>query len=99
MKITEPVEVSKLVRADSEEARDGFREYDEIGEGWDYFVPMDDNSSHLYIRRNIQDGRSIFIEPDRILVFNIKYNIAGIIKADTTVEPVELTVKVERKNV
>ncbi len=86
----------KLVRADSEEAKEGFRSLAE-DEAYAYLVPMDDNSAHLYIRRRIGEGGSIFITPDNILVFNLKYNIAGLVKADEMVEPVNLTVSVGEK--
>ncbi len=85
-----------LVRADSGEARKGFRSFDDE-ESYDYFVPMDDNSAHLYIRKRIKEGESIFITPDNILVFNLRYNIAGLVKADEMVEPVNLTVNVGEK--
>ncbi len=82
-----------LVRADSEEAKEGFRAFGD-DESYTYFVPMDDNSSHLYIRKK---SGSIFITPDNILVFNLRYNIAGLVKADEMVEPVNLTVNVGEK--
>ncbi len=97
MKITRFVEKSNVVRADSPEAMSGFRKWCEISNEWDHFVPMDDNSPNLYIRRTIQEGRSIFIEPNYVLVFNLQFNCAALVKADEMVEPVDLTVNVERK--
>ncbi len=94
MKVIEPIEKSNLVRADSEEAKNGFRKWHEIDEEWDYFVPMSDNSTNLYIRRTIQEGRSIFIAPDHVLVFNVQNDSAGLVKADAMVEPVTFEVNV-----
>ena len=95
MRVIEPDDQSKSVRADSVEAKSGFKSYDEYAEEWDYFVPMKDNPNTLYIRRKLQDNQSIFITPNYVLVFNVMYNCAGIVKADKMVEPVNLTVNVE----
>ena len=97
MKVIEPNETSKEVRADSPEAKNGFRTYDDLEEEYDYFVPMNSNSMNLSIRRTVRGERSIFIEPEHILVFNIQFNCAGIIKADKMVEPVDFTVNVGRE--
>lgn len=95
MKVIEPTKQVDLVRADSKEAKNGFRylDYDDIT--YSYFVPMDDNSACLYIRQQIQEGQSIFISPEYVLVFNVQHNTAGIVKADEMVEPVELEVIVK----
>ncbi len=85
-----------LVRADSEEAREGFRTLEE-DESSGYFVSMNDNSSYLCISKRIKEGESIFIAPDYILVFNLQYNVAGLVKADEMVEPVNLTVNIGEK--
>ena len=83
-----------LVRADSEEAREGFRTFNE-DEFSGHFVPMDGNSSHLSIKRKVLSAsKPVIIGPGYVLVFNLDYNIAGIIKADEMVEPVNLTVNV-----
>lgn len=95
MRVNKPTEVSNLVRADSKKASNGFR-YVFLG-GDEYAVPVKDNPSVLYIRRAIKEEQSIFIEPDYVLVFNIKNNCMGIIKAGQMVEPVDLTVNVEGK--
>ena len=98
MNIVEPVKKIDLVRADSYEASKGFRYQDEGDDYYDYFVPMSPNSGHLYIRRSIREGQSIFIDPQYILVFNIKHNSAGIVKANRMVEPVGFTVQAEERN-
>ena len=86
-----------LVRADSEEAREGFRTLEE-DESYDYFVPMDDNRIHLQVRRKVTPPQKlVYVEPDYTLVFNLRYNIAGLVKADEMVEPVNLTVNVGEK--
>ncbi len=86
-----------LVRADSEEAKEGFRTPEE-DESYVYFVLMDDNSSHLWIRRRGRGTKmSAYIEPDYVLVFNLRSNTAGLVKADEMVEPVNLTVNVGEK--
>ncbi|KKK88616.1 hypothetical protein LCGC14_2741380 [marine sediment metagenome] len=97
MRIIEPVNIENLVRADSVEAHEGFRYLDENDGIYGYFIPMDDNSSNLYIRRTIKTGKSIFIAPEYVLVFNIRFNIAGAIKANKMVEPVDFTVNVGRE--
>ncbi len=84
-----------LVRADSKEARNGFR-FAPYG-SYVYLVPMKGNETTLYIRRSIQEGRSIFIEPEYVLVFNVRNNKAGIVLANRMVEPVEFTVQMEGK--
>ena len=97
MNVIEPVVTRNLVRADSREAEDGFRYLDD--NIYSYFVPMDDNRHHLYIRQAIKDGQSIFITPQHVLVFNVRSNVAGIVEADKMVEPVEFEVNaVERKD-
>ena len=96
MNVIEPVVTRNLVRADSPEAMNGFRKWHEIDKEWDHFVPMCANSTHLYIRRTIQEGRSIFIEPSHLLVFNLQFNSAALIEADKMVEPVDFTVNAER---
>ncbi len=98
MNVTEPVVKIDLVRADSSKATRGFRYIDERDDYYGYFVPMSPNSSYLYIRRSVQKGQSIFIEPEYILVFNIKHNSAGIVKADRMVEPIDFTVQAEERN-
>ncbi len=97
MKVIELERVENSVRADSPEAMNGFRKWHETDKEWDYFVPMDDNFVNLYIRRTIQEGRSIFITPNYVLVFNIQCNTAAIIKANAMVEPVEFEVIVKEK--
>ncbi len=97
MNVIEPVVTRNLVRADSKEAKNGFRYLDEDDITYSYFVPMNDNRFNLYIRRTIQDGQSIFITPQYVLVFNVQSNAAGIIEADKMVEPVDFTVNTERK--
>ena len=101
MNLITPSKPKNLVRADSEEAKEGFRSFDD-DESYDYFVPMDDNSSHLSIKRKggvtqTYRKRTVSITPNNVLVFNLRYNIAGIIKADEMVEPVNLTVNVGEK--
>ena len=97
MNMIELKRTENLVRADSREAENGFRQWHEMDQEWDHFVPMCANSTNLYIRRTIQEGRSIFIEPSHILVFNLQFNSAAIVEADAMVEPVNFTVNVERK--
>ena len=97
MNVIESMETKNLVRADSEEAENGFRYLDEEDNTYNYFVPMDDNSYHLHIRMTIKKGKSIFINPTYVLVFNLQSNTAGVVKADKMVEPVDFTVNVERK--
>ncbi len=97
MNVIERMKTNNLVRADSPEAMNGFRKWREIEEEWDYFIPMDANFTNLYIRRTIQEGRSNLIEPSHVLVFNLEYNSAAIVKADKMVEPVELEVIVKEK--
>ncbi len=97
MNVIEPVATRNLVRADSPEAMNGFRKWHETDQEWDHFVPMCANSINLCIRRTVQEGRSIFIEPSHILVFNLQFNSAAIVEADAMVEPVNFTVNVERK--
>ncbi len=97
MKVIKSTKQVNLVRADSKEAKNGFRYLDKTDGTYGYFVPMKDNSSYLYIRRTIKEGRSIFITPSHILIFNVQYNIAGVIRADKMVEPVELEVIVKGK--
>ena len=97
MKVNDPLFISNPVRADSDEAKNGFRYIDEDDNTYNYFVPMDSNSVHLYIRRSMGKDRSIFIAPSHILVFNVQSNSAGIVKADRMVEPVDFTVNAERK--
>ncbi len=99
-----------LVRADSEEAKEGFRSFDDDDRAagqlrsgsYVYFVPMDGNSAHLLIKRKgwiIQTSRkeTMPIKPEYVLVFNLRYNIAGLVKADEMVEPVNLTVNIGEK--
>ena len=97
MNVIEPMKTNNLVRADSREAKKGFRYLDENNNTYEYFVPMEDNRSTLYIRRVIQEGQSIFITPQYVLVFNVRFNAAGIIRADRMVELVELEVIVKEK--
>ncbi len=97
MIVIESMETKNLVRADSEEAENGFRYLDEEDNTYNYYMPMDDNSCHLYIRMTIKEGRSIFINPNYVLVFNLQFNIAGVVKADKMVEPIDFTVNVEEK--
>ncbi len=92
MKVIEPERTTNLVRADSLKARNGFRYFDKNEETYMYFVPMKDNSHHLYIRRTVREGQSIFITPVYILVFSVRYNTAGIVKADRMVEPINFVV-------
>ncbi|KKN03336.1 hypothetical protein LCGC14_1108780 [marine sediment metagenome] len=94
MNVIEFMRTENLVRADSEETENGFRYFDEEDNTYSYFVPMDDNSHNLYIRMAIKEGRSIFITPNYVLVFNLKNNTAGIVKADKMVEPVNFTVNI-----
>ncbi len=98
MNVIEPVVKIDLVRADSYAASGGFRYADEDDDYYNYFVPMSPNSTHLYIRRSVQQGRSIFIEPEYILVFNVEHNSAGIVKANRMVEPIDFTVQAEERN-
>ena len=63
MNVIEPERTQNLVRADSCKAKKGFRYLDEDDNTYSYFVPMRDNSTHLYIRRNVKGGESIFIHP------------------------------------
>ena len=95
MNVIEPVVTRNLVRADSRKARNGFRYF--ILGAIEYFVPTEDNPHVLYIRRAIGEGQSIFITPKYVLVFNVKNNMMGIVKADQMVEPVNFTVNVEGK--
>ncbi|KKL76894.1 hypothetical protein LCGC14_2040330 [marine sediment metagenome] len=95
MNVIEPMQTNNLVRADSREAEDGFRYLDD--NIYSYFVPMNDNRSTLYIRQAIRENQSIFITPEYVLVFNVRFNVAGIVEADKMVEPVDFTVNVERK--
>lgn len=95
MKVNKPTLVSNSVRADSSEAKNGFG-YEALGE-YEYFVPVSDNSCILYIRRSLKKGQSIFIEPEYVLVFNVKNNTMGIVKANQMVEPVNFSVNVETK--
>ena len=97
MNVIEPMKTNNLVRADSREAENGFRYLDTRDNTYDYFVPMNSNSSNLYIRRAPREDRSIFIAPEYVLVFNVRFNIAGIVKADKMVEPVDFTFSVEGK--
>ncbi len=97
MNVIEPTVTKDSVRADSREAKKGFRYLDENDNTYGYFVPMEDNRFTLYIRRIVQEGQSIFITPQYVLVFNVQSNAAGIVKADRMVEPVDFTVNVEGK--
>ncbi len=92
MKIVESIEKRNLVRADSREAKNGFRKWHKTDEEWDYFVPMCDNSMNLSIRRTKRKGRNIFIEPEYILIFNVRDNSAGLVKSNAMVEPIDFTV-------
>ncbi len=94
MNVIESMETKNLVRADSEEAENGFRYLVEEDITYNYYIPMDDNSYYLYIRRAIRKGRNLFINPDYVLVFNLRSNTAGVVKADKMVEPVDFTVNV-----
>lgn len=98
MNIDDQTQPDNLVRADSPEARKGFRLLDReicrTSMKYSYFVPMDDNSTHLYIRRTIKKERSTPIEPEHILVFHIGNNTAGIVEAGKMVEPVDMKVLV-----
>ena len=89
MNVIELMKTNNLVRADSREAKKGFRYLDEYNNTYGYFVPMKDNQFNLYIKRITQEGQSIFITPQYVLVFNVQFNAAGIIKADRMVEPVK----------
>ena len=95
MNVIKPAITRESVRADSRKAKNGFR-YFVLG-AIEYFVPTEDNPHNLYIRRSMGEGQSIFITPEYVLVFNVKNNRMGIVKADQMVEPVNFTVNVERK--
>ena len=95
MKVNDPDLICNFVRADSPEAANGFG-YEFHGR-YEYAVPVKDNPQILYIRRAVKEGQSSFIEPEYILVFNVKNNCMGIIKANQMVEPVNFTVNVEGK--
>ena len=97
MNVIEPMKTNNLVRADSREAKKGFRYLDENNNTYGYFVPMEDNRFNLYIRRTVQEGQRIFITPQYVLVFNVQSNAAGIVEADKMVEPVKFTVNAERE--
>ncbi|KKL21721.1 hypothetical protein LCGC14_2442630 [marine sediment metagenome] len=97
MNVIEPVVTRNLVRADSWKAENGFRYLDEDDNTYSYSVPMNSNSTHLYIRRAIRENQSVFITPEYVLVFNVQSNVAGIVKADKMVEPVEFKVTVITK--
>ncbi len=96
MNVIEPAVTRNSVRADSREAKNGFR-YFVLGV-IEYFVPTKDNPHNLYIRRSIREGQSIFITPEYVLVFNVKNNTMGIVRADQMVEPVEFEVNMEGKD-
>ena len=96
MEIRDPDLICNFVRADSPEAADGFG-FEQNGI-YEYLVPMQDNEANLYIRRQIQEGQSIFIESEYVLVFNVKNNRAGIIRADRMVEPVDFVVTTKGKS-
>ncbi len=89
--VNEPV---REVRADSVEAKDGFR-YKDSG-SYVYCVPMSDNSGSLDIRR-ARDGNRFTLGSEFVLIFNPRNNIAGFVKADKMVVPMEFILNAAEK--
>jgi len=89
MIIDEPVEDIVEVRADSVEAEDGFRIYDELEEEYDYYLPLRENCNFGFHFTNSRRDDEM---PLYIPVLNIKEDCMGIIKVDRMVEPVNIKV-------
>lgn len=92
MKITEPVKVSNLVRADSEEVKNGFYYVDPVDGTTDYFLPLAENENFDF---NFTDPAKRGSEHLYVPVLNLKEDCIGIVLVDKMVEPVNFTVNVE----
>ncbi len=78
------------VRADSPEAKKGFKLYDEREKEYDYFLPLLPN---VNLDVSLASYRVSKIS-DYVLVVNLKCNTIGIIHASRMVEPVNMKVLV-----
>ncbi len=92
MNVIEPK--NNLVRADSDEVENGFRQYDLMEEKYDYYLPLKKNINFDF---NFTDPSRKGTEPDYVPVLNIKTDRIGIIAIDEMVEPVEFEVIVKEK--
>ncbi len=93
MRVIESNEKSRLVRADSKEAKNGFRQKDDEGE-YDYYLPLTENINFDFnFTNSFREGT----EPNYVPILNIKTDRIGIVGIDAMVEPVDFTVNVERK--
>ena len=86
MKVIEPK--SKLVRAGSILQENAFRDSENL-----YFVVLDMQENYF----NISIRPHVKLDYDAMWVFNVQTGTLGIFDEDEMVEPVELTVNVERK--
>lgn len=93
MNVIEPERTENLVRADSPEAREGFSYLPPHCEEYSYLVPIL-NNPHIAIEINhLVNVRNI--GQKYVLVFNLKYNKIGFVRADLLVEVTDFTVDME----
>ncbi|KKL66730.1 hypothetical protein LCGC14_2142040 [marine sediment metagenome] len=97
MKVNDSLLITKFVRADSPKAKDGFRCVNDPKKEKSYYVVVFDNPDTLYIRKTIREEQSISIAPEYVLVHNVSFNSLGIVRASELVEPVSLTINVEKE--
>lgn len=88
MKVIEPNEKSRLVRAGSLRQESAFRDHEN-----GYFVVLDMQDG--YFESKIRPSCEVDYNP--IWVFNVKSDTLGIFDEDEMVEPVELEINVKGK--
>ncbi len=94
MKVNDPLLITNPVRADSEEAKNGFYYVDPDDGTTDYFLPLAENEHFDF---HFTDSGRRGSEHLYVAVLNLKEDCIGIVPADRMVEPVELEVIVKEK--
>lgn len=93
MRINDLDLISTVVRADSPEARNGFSYLPSGHNEYQYFVPIRNNPNvHVELNHYV-DVRDI--GQNYILVFNLKHNRIGFVRADQMVEVIDFIVDVK----
>ena len=92
MKVNDPLLITNPVRADSEEAKNGFYYVDPDDGTTNYFLPLAENENlDFHFTDPTRQGTEHLYVP----VLNLKQDCLGIVPVDQMVEPVNLTVNVE----
>jgi hypothetical protein len=97
MKVVEPEDTQVLIPLRMIGTNQGFRaELPGVEKGYGYYVKCSPNPGFLQVAY-----KGIIFNTDstvgNTLIFNVKENSLGVIESDTMVEPIDMTVNMERK--